>query len=133
MNRAAEDYIKTIYVLKGRQKIVRSIDIANELGFSRASVSREVSNLRTAGMIEVMNDGAIEFTDKGEAVAKEIHERHSTLSEFLAAVAGVDEKTAREDACGMEHFISDSTYNGIKQFIEEYPERAGKKDGREFS
>ena len=92
MNESAEDYIKTIYILMRRNACVHSVDIARELGFSRASVS-------------------------AERIAADIYEKHSTLSGFLQLVAGVDEQTAKDDACRMEHHISDSTYDGIKQYI----------------
>ncbi|MBR6257849.1 MAG: metal-dependent transcriptional regulator [Lachnospiraceae bacterium] len=117
MNESAENYIKTIYALKKKLKSVRSIDIANEMGFSRASVSAAVANLKKKDLIIVKNNGAIEFTVQGEKIAGDIYERHATLSGFLMDVAGVDEKTAKEDACRIEHFISPSTLEGIKKFI----------------
>ncbi len=117
MNESAEDYIKTIYILKDRLECVRSIDVANELGFSRASVSAAMSNLKKKGIIIMQRNGEIEFTESGKTIAQEIYERHATLSELLQAVAGVDERTAREDACKIEHFLSKSTLDGIRQYI----------------
>ena len=117
MNESAEDYIKTIYVLKKKLKSVRSIDIAKAMGFSRASVSAAVAKLKSKELITVKNNGTIEFTGQGEKIAVDIYERHATLSGFLMYVAGVDEKTAKEDACKIEHFISPSTLEGIKRFV----------------
>ena len=117
MNESAENYIKTIYVLKKKLKSVRSIDIAKAMGFSRASVSAAMANLKRKELITIKNNGAIEFTGQGERIAGDIYERHATLSGFLMYVAGVDEKTAKEDACRIEHFISPSTLEGIKKFV----------------
>jgi len=118
MNRAAEDYIKTIYILKKKVSCVHSVDVARELGFSKASVSRAVTNLRESKIINVRHDGEIVFTSKGKKVAEAIYEKHLVLSKFLKMVANIDEKTAREDACRMEHCVSDSTYDGIKKYVE---------------
>ena len=117
MNESAEDYIKTIYILMRRNACVHSVDIARELGFSRASVSAAMTNLRGKEIIVMKKNGEIKFTEKGERIAADIYEKHSTLSGFLQLVAGVDEQTAKDDACRMEHHISDSTYDGIKQYI----------------
>ena len=120
MNESAEDYIKTIYAMKQQRASIHAVDVANELGYSRASVSVAMANLRKLGIITVNPDGEIEFTKKGTATAKEIYEKHATLSDFLKTVAGVDEKTAKDDACKIEHFISESTYDGIKQFVSKH-------------
>jgi len=117
MNESAENYLKTIYALKKKLKRVRSIDIAKAMGFSRASVSAAMTKLKREELITVKNNGAIEFTGQGEKIAGDIYERHATLSGFLMNVAGVDEKTAMEDACKIEHFISPSTLDGIKKFV----------------
>ena len=117
MNRSAENYIKTIYMLKQRTKCTRSIDVARELGFSKASVSLAMSNLRENGIIVMGENGEIEFTAKGHDIAKDIYDRYITLSDFLQDVAGVDETTAKEDAWKIGYYISDSTYAGIKRFI----------------
>ena len=125
MNESAEDYIKTIYILMHKKECVHSVDIARELGFSRASVSAAMSNLRRQDVIVMKKNGEIEFTKKGERIATDIYEKHSTLSGFLQLVAGVDEKTAKDDACRMEHHISDSTYDGIRRF---FLNRTGQKE-----
>ncbi|MCR5399783.1 MAG: metal-dependent transcriptional regulator [Lachnospiraceae bacterium] len=117
MNESAEDYIKTIYILKDRIECVRSIDVAHELGFSRASVSTAMANLKNKGIISMQRSGEIDFTESGKVVAQEIYERHATLSELLQTIAGVDERTAKEDACKIEHFLSKSTLDGIKRYI----------------
>ena len=122
MNESAEDYVKTIYVLKNKMGCVRSVDVARELGFSRASVSVAMANLRKQGIIVIDPEGMIELTGRGSELAKMIHEKHATLTEFLMAVAGTDESTAEKEACRMEHFISQPTFNGIKRYIEEHPE-----------
>lgn len=118
MNRSAEDYVKTIYILKKRIGCVHSVDVARETGFSKASVSVAMSNLRKDKIISMLRDGEIVFTPKGKRIAEAIYEKHAVLSKFLKTVAGIDERTAREDACRIEHCISDSAYNGIKKFVE---------------
>ncbi|SCZ79888.1 metal-dependent transcriptional regulator [Pseudobutyrivibrio xylanivorans] len=122
MNKASEDYIKNIYILKQDKAHLHSVDLAKELGLSRASVSRAMSNLRKDNIIVMKEDGEIEFTIKGQKIAEVIIDKYVTLTGFLQDVAGVDEKTAKEDACKIEHYISDDTYAGIKQFIIAHPE-----------
>ncbi|SDI30401.1 Mn-dependent transcriptional regulator, DtxR family [Pseudobutyrivibrio sp. 49] len=117
MNKASEDYIKNIYILKQDKAHLHSVDLAKELGLSRASVSRAMSNLRKDNIIVMKEDGEIEFTIKGQKIAEVIIDKYVTLTGFLQDVAGVDEETAKEDACKIEHYISDDTYAGIKQFI----------------
>ncbi|MCR5591606.1 MAG: metal-dependent transcriptional regulator [Lachnospiraceae bacterium] len=117
MNRSAEDYIKTIYMLKGRIKCLHSIDVARELGFSKASVSLAMSNLRKKDIILMKENGEIEFTEKGQKIAEEIYERYVMLCGFLQNVLGIDESVAKSDAWTMGYYISDSTYDGIKRFI----------------
>ena len=122
MNKASEDYIKNIYILKQEKPRLHSVDLAKELGLSRASVSRAMSNLRKDNIIVMKEDGEIEFTIKGQKIAEVIIDKYVTLTGFLQDVAGVDEETAKEDACKIEHYISDDTYAGIKQFIIAHPE-----------
>lgn len=110
---SAENYLETIYVLSKRNGNVRSIDIANELEYSKPSVSVAMKNLRENGYIEVSADGLITLTDKGQSVANKMFERHTILSDFLISL-GVDEKTAAEDACKIEHVISEESFNAIK-------------------
>ncbi|SFN83849.1 iron (metal) dependent repressor, DtxR family [Pseudobutyrivibrio sp. UC1225] len=122
MNKASEDYIKNIYILKQDKAHLHSVDLAKELGLSRASVSRAMSNLRKDNIIVMKEDGEIEFTIKGQKIAEVIIDKYVTLTGFLQDVAGVDEETAKEDACKIEHYISDDTYAGIKQFIIAHPD-----------
>ena len=115
---SGEDYIETIYLLKKRNGIVYSIDVARELGFSRPSISRAMGILRDEGLItmdEVSKE--INLTEKGHKRAVEIYDRHKTLTTFLQMVAGVSEKIAETDACRMEHILSPSTFRGIKNFM----------------
>ncbi len=118
MNKSAEDYIKTIYLLKERLRCVRSIDVSREMSFSKASVSVAMSNLREKNIIRMKENGEIELTPEGIKAAREICEKHSTLSDFLRTVAKVDEKTAKEDARQIGHYLSPSTYAGIKSYTQ---------------
>ena len=127
MNKASEDYIKNIYILKQEKARLHSIDIAKEYGLSRASVSRAMSNLRKDNIIIMKEDGEIEFTVKGQKIAEVIVDKYVTLCEFLQGVVGVDEETAKEDAHRVQHYISEDTYEGIKQFIIAHPEISEEK------
>lgn len=111
---SAENYLETILVLKNKNGAVRSIDIANELGFSKPSVSVAMKNLRENGYIEVDSSGYITLLDSGRRIAKKIYERHTTLSKWLVSL-GVDAKTAAEDACRIEHIISSESFEAIKK------------------
>ncbi len=111
---SAENYLETILVLKNRNGAVRSIDIANKLGFSKPSVSVAMKNLRENGYIEVDASGYITLLDSGRQIAEKIYERHTTLSKWLVSL-GVDAKTAAEDACRIEHIISSESFEAIKK------------------
>jgi Mn-dependent DtxR family transcriptional regulator len=132
MNKSAEDYLKTIYILKGKVKCLHAVDIARELGFSKPSVSSAMANLKKDGLIAIKDDGEIEFTKKGLKVAKDIYDRYVMLCGFLQNVAGVDETIAKEDACRMEHCISKQTREGIQRFVEEN-EGSGQGDSHDYS
>ena len=113
---SAENYLETILILsqrKGKGE-VRSIDIVNELEFSKPSVSVAMKNLRENGYITVDKDGYIRLTDKGLEIAEKMYERHTLLSQWLIKL-GVDEKVAVEDACRMEHVISAESLAAIKK------------------
>ena len=113
---SAENYLETILILsqrKGKGE-VRSIDIVNELEFSKPSVSVAMKNLRENGYITVDKDGYIRLTDKGLEIAEKMYERHTLLSQWLLKL-GVDEKVAVEDACRMEHVISAESFAAIKK------------------
>lgn len=113
---SAENYLETILILKNRQGYVRSIDIVNELDFSKPSVSVAMKKLRKSGHINMDAEGLISFTEKGREVAEKIYERHTLLSRWLTAI-GVDEKTAAEDACRIEHVISEQTFEKLREHV----------------
>ena len=113
---SGENYLETILVLREKGVSVRSVDIANEMGFSKPSVSRAVKNLKDGGFISVDDNGFIFLTGIGEETARKIYERHEIISAWLIDI-GVDEKTALEDACRIEHDISVVTFEKLKQHI----------------
>lgn len=110
---SGEMYLETILILKNRNKTVRAIDISSEIGYSKPSVSRAIHLLLDNGYITIDKDGSINFTDTGEKIAKKIYERHELLTTLLKSI-GVSEKTAEEDACKIEHDISDETFEALK-------------------
>ena len=112
---SGEMYLEAILVLAKKSGYVRSIDVSEYLGYSKPSVSRAVGILREGGYILVEKDGAITLTDSGKKLAETIYERHTVLSELLIRL-GVDEKTATDDACRIEHVISDESFQAIKQY-----------------
>ena len=111
---SAEMYLETILVLHERKGYVRAIDIANEMGFSKPSVSIAMKNLRASECIEVSPEGNITLTDKGRAIAEKIYERHQYITYWLRTL-GVTAETAEDDACRIEHVISDETFEALKQ------------------
>ena len=112
---SGEMYLEAILVLAKKSGYVRSIDVSEYLGYSKPSVSRAMGILREGGYILVEKDGAITLTDSGKKLAETIYERHTVLSELLIRL-GVDEKTATDDACRIEHVISDESFHAIKQY-----------------
>ena len=119
MQESGEMYLETILILKNKQDTVRAIDIADGMGFSKPSVSRALSILKEENYISVDEKGFIKLTRKGSMVAKKIYERHVVLSDMLIAL-GVDRKTALEDACRIEHVISDQSFAAIKKHKAQY-------------
>lgn len=113
---SAENYLEAILIIHNRQGNVRSIDIANELGFSKPSVSVAMKNLRTNGYIEVDKEGFITLLDKGRDIADKIYERHTLLSTWLVRM-GVSPEVAAEDACRIEHVISAETFERLKEHV----------------
>ncbi|MEG2349824.1 MAG: metal-dependent transcriptional regulator [Hungatella sp.] len=109
-----EDYLETILVLRNKLGMVRSIDIVNEMQFTKASVSVGMKNLREKGCITMDTDGYITLTEQGAQIASSIYERHLLLTKMLIAI-GVSEETAKEDACRVEHDISTETFDHIKE------------------
>ena len=118
---SAENYLETILILRQRIGAVRSIDIVNELEFSKPSVSVAMKNLRENGYIEMDNEGYITLTDKGRAIAETIYERHTLISRWLITL-GVNPKTAVEDACRIEHVISRESFDAIKRHTGDLPD-----------
>ena len=113
IHESAENYLETILVLHNQKGTVRSIDIANELGFSKPSVSVAMKNLRENGYITVSPEGSISLLPAGQAIADKIYERHTLITDLLVAL-GVDSEVAAEDACRIEHVISEESYAAIK-------------------
>ena len=111
-------YLEAIYVLSQKSDRIRSIDICAYLGYSKPSVSRAVGILKKDGFILVDADGSITLTEAGNRLAEEMYDRHTTLSKMLMAL-GVDEETAGEDACRIEHVISDASFAAIKKYLSE--------------
>ncbi len=111
---SAENYLETILILQQRKGNVRSIDIANELQFTKPSISVAMKNLRENGYIEMDAGGLITLTEKGRQIAETIYERHTLLSDWLQ-ILGVDPKIAAEDACRIEHVISKESFDAIKR------------------
>ncbi len=117
-NESSENYLETILMLSEKLPVVRSVDIANELGFKKSSVSIAMKNLREKGHIIVSDAGFITLTESGRHIAEMIYERHKLLSECLVKL-GVPEEIASEDACRVEHIISPETFDAIKKFYNE--------------
>ena len=116
IHESGEDYLETILKLQEKNGRVRSIDIARELQYSKPSVSRAMSILKERGLIEI-EERAISLTEDGKEIAENIYSRHQFLQRFLEDL-GVDERTAEDDACRMEHVLSEESYQRLKQFIE---------------
>ena len=114
IHESAEDYLETILILKERSGQVRSIDIATEMNYSKPSISVAMKKLRENGYIQMDPDGYITLTDSGYAIASNIYDRHKVLTAFFVSL-GVDEKTAAEDACRIEHDLSPVTYEKIRE------------------
>lgn len=113
---SAEDYLEAILMIQERNGIVHSIDIANEKGFSKASVSIAMKKLRENGYISMNKDGSIKLLAPGKKIAEKIYERHQVLTKYFISI-GVDEETAAEDACKVEHDLSDITFQKMKESI----------------
>ena len=115
---SGEMYLETILRLSQTSGHVRAIDVGEEMGYSKPSVSRAMSLLKEGGYIVIDRDGAITLTDAGREIAEKIYARHTLLTNFLVSL-GVDETTAAEDACKMEHSISDISFEAIQRLLEE--------------
>lgn len=119
LQESGQMYLETIYVLSKTLPRIRSIDIVEHIGYSKPSVSRAVGLLKNGGYIEVDENGYITLTDEGRFVAEQMYERHTILTEVLTRL-GVDAKTAAEDACKIEHVISNKSFEAIKQHIKQF-------------
>ena len=115
---SGEMYLETIYVLSQRQEFVRSLDVAESMGFSKPSVSRAVGLLKNGGYLTVDSNGHLHLTGIGLEISRKIYERHTVLSKMFIDL-GVDEETATEDACRIEHYISDKSFDAIKKHLTE--------------
>lgn len=113
---SAENYLETILMLSKKLPVVRSVDIANEMGFKKSSVSIAMKNLRESEHITVTDAGFIYLTESGKEIAEMIYERHEILSSWLTSL-GVDEEIASEDACRIEHVISSESFEALKKHI----------------
>ncbi|MDY5776147.1 MAG: metal-dependent transcriptional regulator [Lachnospiraceae bacterium] len=118
VNESAENYLETILILSKTLPVVRSVDIANELGFKKSSVSVAMKNLREKNHITVSDSGFITLTESGREIAEMIYERHTLLSSWLERL-GVDHETAAADACRMEHVISKESFEAIKKHVKD--------------
>lgn len=116
---SGEMYLETIYVLSQKSDTVRAIDVGEYLGYSKPSVSRALGLLKEKGLVRKDDEGYLKLTEAGELLAERIYERHTVLSGLFMKL-GVDEKTATEDACRIEHYISDTTFEAIKAHMKRY-------------
>lgn len=119
LHSSGEMYLETINILSKKSSNVRALDVAEKMGFSKPSVSRALKRLISDGFIEVDRSGYISLTDKGKNIAEKILERHNILTQMLMSL-GIDEKTATEDACKIEHDISDKSFEAIKAHMAKY-------------
>ena len=117
LQESGEMYLETILILSRKLEHVRSLDVAGHMGFSKPSVSRAVNLLKNAGYLNMDPTGYLTLTDSGRAIAEKIYERHNILARFFINI-GVDQETAFEDACKIEHDISDVTFDKIKQLVD---------------
>ena len=117
LHESAEMYLETIYVLTSKAPNIRSIDVAEHMGYSKPSVSRAIGLLKKGGYLVVSPDGFLSLTENGIDTARKIFERHTVLSRFLEVI-GVSDEVAAKDACKIEHVVSDETIKAIKNFIE---------------
>ena len=118
LQESGQMYLETIYILTSKSRNVRSIDVCEFMGYSKPSVSRAVNLLKNGGFLLVDEDGYLTLTEEGKEVAEKMYERHKLLTELLVRL-GVDDETAAEDACKIEHVISDVSFSAIKKYISE--------------
>lgn len=116
--KSGEDYLETILILTLNKSCVRSIDVATEMGFSKASVSRAVGILKADGLITIENDGQIKLTPAGLEKATSVYDRHKLIKAFFIDFLDVNESTAEQDACKIEHVISEETFIKLRNFMQ---------------
>lgn len=121
LQESGQMYLETIHVLTQRSTAVRAIDVCEHMGFSKPSVSRALGLLKKGGFVSVDDNGFLSLTDEGKAVAEKIYERHTIITKILEYL-GVDKDTASEDACKLEHAISDKSFEAIKKFAGTLPD-----------
>ncbi len=114
LRESGQMYLESVLVLSEKDEPVRSLDVANHLGFSKPSVSRAMGKLKTEGYIKIDPQGYITLTEKGESIARNIYEKRIVLKEFIMSL-GVNEKTAEADACRIEHVLSDESFAALKK------------------
>lgn len=117
LRKSAEDYLEAMLMMKEQHGFIRSVDVSEQLGVTKPSVSYAVKHLRESGHITMDRDGFITLTDAGMSIAADIYDRHKKLTAFFTAI-GVDPKVAREDACLVEHDLSPETFNALCRYIE---------------
>ena len=124
---AAENYLETIYILQNRIGLVRSIDICNEMGYSKPTISVVMKDFRNDGYITMSEEGFISLTEKGKSIAERIYERHVVIAQALMTL-GVAEQTAYTDSCKIEHDISEESFQSIKRWLSACEKRRGRAD-----
>ena len=117
---SGENYLETILILKNKKGSVRSIDVANELDYTKASISRAMSILKKAGLITMEDSGCIHLTETGRQRANQIYERHRLITEYLTNALQIDSETAAVDACRIEHVLSQESFDKIKEWVESH-------------
>lgn len=117
---SGENYLETILILHNRNGYVRSIDVAGELGFTKASVSRAISILKEAGYVIMEQNGSLVLTESGFQRASAVYERHTVIAQFLHMTLGVDETVATQDSCRIEHIISEDSFQRIKEYVSKH-------------
>ena len=121
LQESGQMYLETIYVLTKKSSAVRAIDVGESMGFSKPSVSRALGLLKKGGFVEVDENGFLSLTDMGKEVAEKIYARHTVMMKILVHL-GIDKETAAEDACKLEHAISDKSFEAIKKFADSLPD-----------
>ncbi|MDD4797794.1 MAG: metal-dependent transcriptional regulator [Eubacteriales bacterium] len=120
MQESGENYLETILLLKQKQGFVRSIDVANALNYTKPSISRAISILKKSGYVRIEDGGNIVLTDTGQATAERIYERHRIITRYLTLLLGVEQTVADQDACRIEHVISQQTFARMKEQVDSH-------------